>query len=156
MHVKKIIVSAAALLAVSAGAAGAQDQEATVTFGASLLGSCALAIGTPGTLALSPDGKTLSSAQSGGISGTATVLTTGLGYDLTVVKPTSFSDFPDGGQADSIEMDYTADGGLLGDLTSLLNLPLGSTTLTIDLEAQKNTGVFPAGDYAADVTVRCT
>lgn len=144
---------------VLACASPAMAQSAVVTFNATILPSCALVVGTPGVLAVNSDNTELDSSAAGGVSGTATVLTTGLGYKLQIDPPSGFRLAPSGGQPDTIDVDYQAGGvtlGIITDVTAPLNLNLGLTTLDIDMVANKTSGFFPSGVYAADVTVRCT
>lgn len=61
-----------------------------VLFSGLVTESCAVNVGTTGTLALSPDATSLSSENAGGIQGTAIVSTNGLGSTIEVVAPNSF------------------------------------------------------------------
>ncbi|EKF20948.1 hypothetical protein [Nitratireductor pacificus] len=145
------------ILAAISTSAGAVD--GSVIFNGTVLSTCLITIGTPGTLAANAGFTALSSDEAGGISGTATILTTGLGYNVSTAAPSAFTSAPAGGD-DSVTFasSYSASGvtsllDVVGTLTSPLGL--GLTNLNVDLTATKSAGHFPAGVYSAVVTVTC-
>lgn len=146
------------VFSVSLFSSSALAQSSTVAFNGTILPSCSLVLGTPGVLVPSSDGHELSSVEPGGVSGTATVLSTGLGYQLQVDAPSAFSQAPPDGQPETLNVSYQASGvtiGLVTDILVPLSLGLGLTSLAIDVTARNETGIFPAGTYSADVVVRC-
>ncbi|MCR4267813.1 hypothetical protein [Nitratireductor sp. ZSWI3] len=146
-----------ALIFVSASPAAAV--EGSVIFNGTILSTCLITIGTPGTLAANADFTELSSEAPGGISGTATILTTGIGYNLSTSAPAAFTSAPAGGDdAVVFASSYSASGvtsllDVVGTVTSPLGL--GLTNVDVDLTATKSSGNFPAGSYTAQVTVTC-
>lgn len=148
---------AAAAFAALVSPATAQS-TGVVTFNGLVLPSCVLTLGTPGLLAAGADGHELSSDRAGGVSGMASLLSTGAGYKLQMDAPSSFRLAPAGGQAESITTRYEASGATVAASTNVgapLSLGIGLTNLDVDMTARKDTGIFPAGAYAADVLVRC-
>ncbi|WP_048646516.1 hypothetical protein [Nitratireductor soli] len=145
------------LVAISTSSAGAVD--GSVLFNGSVLSTCLITIGTPGTLVANPGYTVLSSEEPGGIAGTATILATGLGFNVSTAAPAAFTSAPAGGD-DSVVWSsaYSASGvtsllDIVGNVTSPLGL--GLTNLNVDLTATKSAGHFPAGTYSAMVTVTC-
>ncbi|WP_246225868.1 hypothetical protein [Chelativorans xinjiangense] len=153
----KPLAGAAFLTAIAVQSAGAVN--GTVIFNGSVLSTCLITIGTPGTLAASADYTMLSSTEAGGSSGTATILTTGAGFEVSTSAPVTFVAAPAGGN-DSVTFasSYSANGvtsllDVVGSVTSPLGL--GLTNLDVDLAATKSAGAFSAGNYTAEVTVTC-
>ncbi len=132
--------------------------DTNVPFLAEITSSCAVALGTPGTLAANANYSTLSS-KDGGISGTASVVTTGLGFKISAIAPSSFVSAPTGGgdgvtfTASYETTGATSTGQLPGATTT--DLSLGVTAMTVDLVADRASGAYPAGSYRAEVIVRC-
>ncbi|MGD9783364.1 MAG: hypothetical protein AB7E80_03365 [Hyphomicrobiaceae bacterium] len=150
-----------AIVAASAafGTAPAHAVDTTVPFTALVTSSCVLTVGTPGLLGADDDFSQLSSKNAGGVPGTVTAVTTGAGFEVSAIAPTSFSQAPAGGNDDvTFAATYEASGAtsigeILGDTASSLNF--GITSMTVNLEANKSAGAFPAGAYTAEVIVRC-
>lgn len=150
-----------AVAAVMSAAAihGVHAANGSVLFNGSVLSTCLITIGTPGTLVASADYQTLSSTEAGGVSGSATILATGMGFQVSTGAPTAFVSSPAGGD-DSVTFasSYSASGvttltDVVGSITSPLGI--GLTNLSVDLTATKSAGTFPAGNYTAEVTVTC-
>lgn len=154
---KKLLPFAVAFSTIGIPAANAVN--GTVIFNGTILATCLITIGTPGTLVASADFTELSSQNGGGLSGTATVVTTGLGYSLSTSAPASFTSAPADGDANvTFSSSYSASGvtsllDVVGSVTSPLGL--GITNVEVDLAATKSAGIFPAGSYTAEVTVTC-
>ncbi|WP_421871427.1 hypothetical protein [Nitratireductor rhodophyticola] len=131
----------------------------TVIFNGNIVSTCLITIGTPGILAANGDFSVLSSTGAGGTSGNATILTTGGGVNVSTSAPTAFAAAPDGGDGDvTFASSYSASGvttllDVVGEVASPLGL--GLTNLNVDLSATKAAGVFPAGNYTAEVVVTC-
>lgn len=144
---------AAMLFAGDAGAAAS-----STSFVGTVLSRCTLTLGTAGVLALSEDGQTLSSELPGGVSAKVALVTTGAEFQLEVDPLNAFASAPPGGQADQMSMAFSASGASLFtevDASQPLRLGLGLTNVDVDLTAEKNDGVFPAGLYRSDVVLRC-
>ncbi|MFC6490537.1 hypothetical protein [Nitratireductor sp. GCM10026969] len=155
-YLTKSLVAATALAASTLPGLAA---DGTVLFNASVLSTCLITIGTPGVMTASADYTELSSLEAGGASGTATILTTAAGYEVSTSAPVAFVSAPAGGD-DSVTFasSYSASGvtsltDVVGSVTSVLGL--GLTNLDVDLTATKSAGAFPAGSYVAEVTVTC-
>lgn len=135
------------------------------------LGTCTIVVETPGVLKVSPDLKTLSSLNPGGASARAKVtalagggipaLLCSLGlplncFTLSVVQPAGFTAAPN---AADPTVAFAGGWRTLG-TSSALNLLSavilnGTQSLELDLTATKATGVFSAGTYQAQQTIRC-
>lgn len=131
----------------------------TVIFNGNVISTCLITVGTPGILSTNGAMNVLSSSEAGGVSGTATVVTTGAGFNLSTSAPSTFFLAPAGGDDDvSFATHYSASGvtsllDVVGSVTSPLGL--GLTNVDVDLSATKSAGVFPAGNYTAEVTLTC-
>ncbi|QZZ37262.1 hypothetical protein KW403_01275 [Nitratireductor kimnyeongensis] len=130
-----------------------------VIFNGSVISTCLITVETPGLLSTNGALTTLSSTEAGGVSGTATILTTGGNYSLSTSAPTSFFQAPQYGDDDvTFSTQYSASGvttllDVVGSVTSPLGF--GLTNVNVDLSATKTVGVFPAGNYIAEVTLTC-
>lgn len=113
----------------------------------------------------SPELSVLGSRQPGGSAATLTVNPQSLVcnilalldcFSISAPAPASFLSSP-GGAADDMAFAsiFRINGG--GDLPG--NTPImvanGLKTVEVDLTATKSSGIFPAGSYQAQVTVRC-
>lgn len=154
-----IKLGAAALLSLTVtGSAFAVDQD--VTFRGTILESCSLVIGTDGTLGVSTDQTVLSSEETGGIFGTVTAATNGLGATIEVITPTGFQTGPSSADTNTVfAADYDLSGATV--LTEILGgvltpLGLGATLITVNASATKTSGTFDAGIYELVTVVRCT
>lgn len=131
----------------------------TVIFNGNVISTCLITVGTPGVLSTNGAMNVLSSSEAGGVSGTATVVTTGTDFNLSTSAPSTFFLAPAGGDDDvSFATHYSASGvtsllDVVGTVTSPLGL--GLTNVDVDLSATKSAGVFPAGNYTAQVTLTC-
>lgn len=149
-----ILASIALLLAGKANAA-----EGTVTFNGTVLPSCLITIGTPGTLTADAGYTELSSKNAGGVAGTATVVATAATFGLSTSAPATFTSAPAGGDDNvTFVSNYSASGVTsVTDVVGTVTTPLGIglTNVNVDLTATKASGNFPAGNYIADVTITC-
>lgn len=150
-------ITAASFAIVIAGAPAAAAQQADVPFNGVILPTCTVIAGSPGTLVANPQADVLTSLD--GISGSAAVTATGLGYEINVDPPFSFDQAPASGGTDTaFEATYQASGVTVAAQTNAgvpLTVLLGLTTLTIDATARRTSGTFPAGTYRLITTVRC-
>lgn len=135
----------------------AHADTAIVPFNGLITSTCVLTVGTPGILAPNATFTQLSSKNGSGISGGVTALTTGGTFNLSMQTPTTFTIAPPNSES-TFTVEYSASGATTVGLTSgLINtlLGIGLTTVSVDLTADKNTGTYATGDYAAIVTVTC-
>lgn len=151
--------SAISLIFLAGGMlAAGQAAAANVSFNGLILDSCAVTLGVPGALGVDSTGRTLGSAESGGVSGAAVVLTTSGAYKLEVDPPSSFAVAPANSTPDNIAATFNATG-----VTSIvaqaagtpLNLNLGLTNVAVNTTATRSASIFPSGIYRVDVALRC-
>jgi hypothetical protein len=120
---------------------------------------CAVIVSSDGQLAPSPEADELSSTSYGGRAGQAEVVASNSSYTLAIDAPLGFSLAPSGAN-DSLVMkaSYSGFGATSFSMTPG-NIPVrlkqGSTTLSINLEATKTNSLFPAGQYRAEIVLRC-
>lgn len=132
---------------------------------AAIVGTCTILVSNPGTLAISPALNVLSSASAGGTSARVSVEPDSLVcsllnlldcYSLSASPPGAFLSAPaGGGDTVTYASAYSIDGGGLIDGLTTTRLVNGNYTVDIDLTATRGAGAFPAGNYQAQVTVRC-
>ena len=149
----------AAILIKIAAVAPIQAVDTAVTFSSTIAGICSLLIGTNGIIAANVDYTELSSENLTGVPGVVTAITTSGGYSLSALAPGAFTAAPVGGDTDvTFTSNYSGIGTTIipeTDGATPTPLNLGLTIVTVDLTATKSSGIFPAGNYTADVTVRC-
>lgn len=135
---------------------------------AQLIGSCTITVQNAGTLTVNSSLNILGSGQAGGAAAIATVKPSSLGcsglpildplvcFSMSAPPPATFLSAPGGG-GDNVGFasTYTVNGGppIGGAATTLL--ANGTHTVAIGLTATRGSGVFPAGGYQAQVTLRC-
>lgn len=132
---------------------------------AALIGSCTIIVGAQGKMVTGVSLDTMSSTTSGGAQGRATVTASSLlcailrpldCFTVSAPAPLLFTSAPSGGSlGTTFDSRYAVDGGAaqLGAIgQSVLN---GTHNVDIDLTATKASGVFPQGNYRAEVTLRC-
>ncbi len=135
------------------------------------IGTCTIVVSSPGTLTASTDLKSLSSTNPGGRAARVSVTTLLNGgvpqstcslavqvncFRVSFVPPTSFAFAPAGGDSNvqfAGQMQPQGGASLL-DLLSAVVL-LGTQNIDLTLSATKTTGVFTAGSYQAQPTIRC-
>jgi len=147
----------AAMLTASAGAASAASE--TMTFTGTVSATCQITIDSGGVLGASADLMTLSTTEAGGSAGTATIQASDSSFQVTAVAPASFTSAPAVGNTGvTFAALYSASGATTAtevDGSVPTALEAGLTNLSVDLEATKSDGAFPAGEYSADVTITC-
>lgn len=132
---------------------------------AALIGTCTIAVMSTGEMKNSPAIDRLSSKEAGGqpaqVRITAnSLICTVLGlldcYRISAPAPAGFLNSPAGGDSGVTHTtSYRVGAGLdiAGHVqTEVLN---GVHTVSVDLTAERASGVFPSGAYQAQVTVRC-
>lgn len=145
------------LLAVAAAVAvPACAQAVPVTFTGAVVNQCVLTLTTPGTLALSSGGTSLSSDEAGGISAVLAVVATGSNPVLAFGAPTLAGPSTSAAGATK-EIAYTSLGGAAQAYTS------GSSSFTtnrlldtVTLRGRAtNSAGFASGTYTLSTTVTC-
>ncbi|WP_011580643.1 MULTISPECIES: hypothetical protein [Chelativorans] len=153
---KKLFVAA---VITAATMSNAEAATATMPFSSTVSATCNIAIDSAGIMTPSSDQTQLSSQEQGGSAGLATITTTGASFDVTASAPTAFSAAPAGGETNvTFASLYSATGATTAtDVAGATPTALGTgvTNLAVDLTATKSTGIFPEGNYSADVTITC-
>ena len=144
---------------------------------------CNILLTQNGTLAPNVSRTQLSSLEAAGVAGRAQIrtslVTSGPQYIISVEAPTAFTNAPSALSAPvDFGVTYTStfevfsgndphgnpnttpiSSGSLSELSSTtrLRFPRNATRLSLDvhLDASTSTGTFPAGEYAAEVVLRC-
>ena len=129
-------------------------------FAGSILSTCALVAGTPGIIAPNADYTGLSSHNGGGLASLVNAVTTGSGFAITTEAPAAFTLAPAGADTNTtFSSTYALSGSTTAsevDGATPTTLNLGASLVTVNMAADKSSGVFPASPtYSAVVTVRC-
>lgn len=149
----KTIVAVAALVPAQAFAA-----TGNIPFNGSVTDTCMITVGNPGTIMPNAGYTALSSKESGGVAGTAQILTTGNAYAVTAEAPSSWTSAPTSAAAATFAAEYdlsganTASNVAGGTGTTLAH---GTTDVSVDLTATLPSGTYESGTYAATVVLRC-
>ncbi|MGI9350248.1 MAG: hypothetical protein ACR2O3_01690 [Rhizobiaceae bacterium] len=133
-----------------------------VAFGAvvGLRQFCQILLARTGTITPSPDYLELSSKQAGGITGQARITATNSSFSIVSVDaPGTFNAMPTSGDTGvSFTASYLTSGATNTgetDGTTGTRLRRGDTLVDVHLVATRVGSVFPAGNYNAEVTIRC-
>ena len=122
-------------------------------------GFCQITLLQAGNLAASIDNMALSSRLAGGAAGIANVETDKQNYEISIDAMQGFNQSPIGGSDDmNMSVLYSGTGSTnfsetAGNLSVGLNK--GITRVETHLVAVRNTDPFPAGDYGAELILRC-
>lgn len=154
MHKTFLAAAAIALMPTTSFAA-----TGTVPFNGEVSSTCVIAVNAGGVLGITTDFTKLSSKTGQGVSGKATVLTTGPGFSLSTSAPAAWNSAPvGGGSGVTFSSFYSATGATTAvDVPGLTptSMGVGVTDVDVHLEAEKSSGIFPSGSYSADVTILC-
>jgi hypothetical protein len=127
-----------------------------------LIGSCTINIGAQGKIVANPSLSTMSSKQAGGSMATASVtassLLCALGdcFYVSAPAPVGFTSSPNGANAGTVFTTGLRVGpGPEGSGNTPVRVANGTHNLQVHLTATKSAGLFPAGNYQSQVTVRC-
>jgi hypothetical protein len=154
----KIAAASVAALLVPASAFAATGN---IPFSGSVANTCVITVGSSGTLGVSADFATLGSSQAGGAAGSANVLATGAGFNLSADAPSAWDSAPaTGGTNVSFSSTYSATGATTIPSTNgatLTALNAGNHSVAIGMAAQKTVlgETFVSGSYDATVVLRC-
>lgn len=122
--------------------------------------SCTIIVeNTPGLMRQNADTTILASTQAGGQSARAQINATNSSYRASIDAPSGFSVFPNQGNNNT---DFSASFSSSG-ATQFLSTPdnverkikKGTSNIKVHMSARRLNGSFPAGNYAATVTLRC-
>lgn len=121
--------------------------------------SCTIIVGNPGLLRQNADTSRLSSTFAGGRAAQAQLIATNSRYRASVDTPTGFSVFPNGGSFNThFKASFSSSGAsnFFSTAHSIeQKVKKGVSNVEVHLTASRFDGSFPAGNYAANVTLRC-
>ena len=130
-----------------------------------LIGTCTIVVNTSGTMTVNPALTIFGSKQPGGSQATVTATPNALlcnilqlldCFTLSAPAPAGFLSGPSGSNTSlSMATTYRINGGAEIPGSTPTVVANGAKTMQVDLTATKTSGLFPAGAYQAQVTVRC-
>ena len=151
-----IKVAGVAVLALAPMQAGAVTGN--IPFNGSVTHTCVITVGPAGTITANAGFDNLSSSNAGGGAGSASVASTGNGFDISVDAPTLSKPAADV-TAETLTSSYSTTGATTTsgtNATAANSLNNGTASVTIHMNAQKGgTDVFEAGAYTGQVVLRC-
>lgn len=150
------------VIALAAGAAFLSGSPGAAL--AAVIGSCTIVVQSGGTMKVAPSLTSMSSRNSGGSAAQVSVNPQSLicnilalldCYSISTPAPASFLTWPSGwsGSASFVSA-FTINGGVERPGNTPVMVANGTKTLDIHLDAT-GSGIFRAGAYQAEVTVRC-
>jgi len=120
---------------------------------------CMIMLSGAGSLGVSYDSTQMGSKQPGGRSGTALVEATRSSYRLSLDTPASFSSSPPGGNdGTDFKTSFSGNGSTNFSErpgTRKVKLKKGKSRISTHFYASKTAETFPAGNYTAELTLRC-
>ena len=120
---------------------------------------CEIIVTRNGTLVQNVDATELGSATGAGLAGAATVTTSNASYDLVAEAPSGFAVMPATGNQGTVFSSSLSGRGATTFFDQPGNrrtrLKKGTTNIEVNLSAKKLSGSFAAGNYRADLTLRC-
>lgn len=119
---------------------------------------CMVIVGNPGSLAPAIGNVALSSKVAGGLAGSAQIIATNSSFSADIDAPLSFSNSPNLSGPVTFEAEFSGNGA-----TSFSAVPAsgdvrikrGTTNITADLTATIQGASFVAGQYQAELVLRC-
>jgi hypothetical protein len=146
-------------LAVAAGVLVAPVQAFAVTgdvlFNGDVSNTCAITVGSAGTMTPNVGQTVLSSENAGGSAGTASIVTTSAAYQVSLNAPTGFNAGSPAAPSSFAAKYSTTGASTYTDQTGANPLATGTTAVNVHLAATKTTGSFATGTYSATVVLRC-
>lgn len=154
---KSILAAGAAMLALAP--INAHAVTGNVIFNGTVTHTCTITVGgTAGSLDVDSGFQTLSSSIGSGSAGTATVVATGNGFDISVDTP-SLSKPAEDTSSETLSASYSTTGAssVSGtDASAANDLNNGTTNVSVNMQAAKSgSDVFEAGAYTGTVVLRC-
>lgn len=138
---------------------------APIQAAAQLIGSCTIVVHNQGTLKNNPAITVLGSKQAGGSPVAATITPNSLVcsllnlidcYSVSAPAPASFVLAPGNGGANvGFASVFRLNGGSELPGNTPVKVQNGTHQVQVDLTATKSSGVFTAGDYRAELLLRC-
>ena len=147
-----------AVLALAPMQAGAVTGN--IPFNGSVTHTCVITVGPAGTITSNAGFTNLSSTNTGGASGSASVAATGNGFRISVDQATLPTKPAADTSADTLASSYSTGGatstsGVHTDAVGNL-LNHGTTSVSVDMSASKSgSDVYETGTYAGQVVLRC-
>lgn len=121
--------------------------------------ACAIIIGRTGSMNVNPEANEISSIGWGGQPGEAQIVATNSSFNLSMDEPLGFSLAPPkGNDATVFKSTYSGFGATNFSQSpgnTKIRVKKGTTSITANLTATKTSGTFPAGQYRAELTLRC-
>lgn len=146
-------------LAVVAGVLVAPVQAFAVTgnviFNGDISNTCSITIVDAGILAANVGQTQMSSENTGGQAGTATIVTTSANYAISLNAPTAFNAGSPVAPSTFAAKYSTTGASTYSNQTGSNPLAAGTSNVAVHLAANKTTGSFPTGTYSATVVLRC-
>ena len=142
--------------ALSGAIVPASADATTVSFAGAVANLCVVTVTTPGVLAASSTGTTLSSEETGGINASLAVVATGTQPTITFSAPDLTGPTASTAGA-SKQIAFTSLGGAnQGFVSSLTSYTLGRLIDTFTVKGKvSNTSGFVTGSYVLSSTVTC-
>lgn len=120
---------------------------------------CQLIVIQNGTMVQNIGATKLSSQINAAMPGLAEITTTNASYALSVDPPGGFSSAPQGGNSDVVFNSSLSGHGATNFAETPGNIRVrlkkGVTQVDVNLVAEKLSSSFPAGNYVAELTLRC-
>jgi hypothetical protein len=146
-------------LAVVAGVLVAPVQAFAVTgdviFNGDVSNTCAITVGSAGTMTPNVGQTQLSSENAGGAAGTAEIVATSAAYQISINNPTAFNAGSPAAPSSFAGKYSTTGATTLTDQTGANALATGTTNVNVHLTATKTAGSYATGTYSATVVLRC-
>lgn len=155
----KKFVMAAGAATIALAPINAHAVSGNVIFNGNVTHTCTITVGgTAGSLDVDAGFQTLSSSIGSGSAGTATIVATGNGFDVSVDTPTLSKPTEDT-TSETLSASYSTTGAssVSGSDASVANdLSNGTTNVSVNMQAVKSgSDVFEAGAYTGTVVLRC-
>ena len=130
-----------------------------------LLGNCTVVVQAPGKVTINAGLNSLSSKNSGGTRARATITTNSTlcviatllnCYAISTPPPLTFASSPSGANTGTVfSTSFYLNGGAERPGAVPVLVVNGQYNMEVDLTATKAVGLFPAGNYTGQVTLRC-
>lgn len=150
----KVVAAVAVLAPVQANAV-----TANIPFNGTVADTCVITVGGSGTIVPNGSYTQLSSTFGGGAAGTASVLATGGGQDVSVAAPGSWEPgAPASAAGTTFAVTYNLSNATTASNvpgTTVTSLNTGTTDVAVNLTATHPSATFEAGTYTAVAVLTC-
>lgn len=154
----KKFIFAAGVAAFALAPVQASAVTGNIPFNGTVTHTCTITVGPAGALAADASFQTLSSSIGSGSAGTASIVATGNGFNISVDAPTLSKPAADT-TSETLASSYSTSGATSvsgADTDPANNLSNGTTNVSINMSATKSgSDVFEAGAYTGTVVLRC-